>query len=227
MVEPDTSTYLIGAYETTDTHLQKENCSSETGSNDPYQFRQPKYYQHKTRARPLNLNQNEGSMSKRASSHTSKNSMDQQIYAQMGESGCLIEIKKDPKRFIERTNSCRLKETFSSLSSQKRPATRKNTQREAENDEEIRLFLEAEKEAQEAYLKEPVRPDDIRGTDYTEKSNLANVLNNQLINRQTRSEQKERSNDLHFTYIDPPIDESDSIDYRLNLLSNFNKNVKK
>lgn len=67
---------------------------------------------------------------------------------------------------------------------------RKSTLKCSENNDDIDAFLQAEKEAQEAYLQQPLKIDELPIADSQEKNNLVNVLNNQLINRQTQSEKK-------------------------------------
>lgn len=55
----NSSGYAIGSYETHDTNYRSKHANSETGSNDPYQFRRPKYYEHKPKGRTLSKGTND------------------------------------------------------------------------------------------------------------------------------------------------------------------------
>ena len=57
-------------------------------------------------------------------------------------------------------------------------------------EDDIHLFLETEREAQKAYLQKPDWIQDIKKSESVERKNLLNVLNNQIINKQTKSEIK-------------------------------------
>lgn len=139
----NSSGYAIGSYETHDTNYISKHANSETGSNDPYQFRRHKYYEHKPKGRTL-----------------SKGTNDIKNYS-------IIRDKHATKTF---NSSCKIKS------------------HDFEDDD--LLFLEAEKKAQEAYLVKPVRIEEIKGNEGVEKRNLLNVLNNQIINKQIKSESK-------------------------------------
>lgn len=60
-------------------------------------------------------------------------------------------------------------------------------------DEDIDLFLEDERLAQQEFLEEPIKIEDIKGNNNLDKSNLTNVLNNQLINKKILSGKKNNS----------------------------------
>lgn len=96
-----------------------------------------------------------------------------------------------PKHTMHRTNSCISNRSVNSLKQNKLLLKRASTKNVCPEDEEdMRLFLETEREVQEAYLDEPVRIEDLRGGDVIERTNLINVLNNQLINKKSQSEKK-------------------------------------
>ena len=50
--------------------------------------------------------------------------------------------------------------------------------------------MEAERQAQEAFLDDPIRLKEFRGTNSIEINNLMNVINNELINKKTWSLKK-------------------------------------
>jgi hypothetical protein len=132
----------MGGYETHDTICRSKQATSEAGSNDPYQFLRPKYYQHKPKVRTL--------------------------------SGAFIDTK-----------SCSVGENKTNITS---GFKKEDVEHVFEDD--IHLFLEIEREAQKAYLQKPDWVQDIKNSESVERKNLLNVLNNQIINKQTKSEIK-------------------------------------
>ena len=68
----------------------------------------------------------------------------------------------------------------------KRRPTESKTAKFNDGDEDLSLFLDAEREAQEAYLTKPLRLDN--NEECPHKKNLMNVLNNEIINKQVESE---------------------------------------
>jgi hypothetical protein len=130
----------MGGYETHDTNCRSKQATSEVGSNDPYQFLRPKYYQHKPKVR----------------THSS--------------------AFLDTKNYSVGENKTNIDSGFK----------KENMEQAFEDD--IHLFLEIEREAQNAYLQKPDWIQDIKKCESVERKNLLNVLNNQIINKQTKSE---------------------------------------
>lgn len=59
----------------------------------------------------------------------------------------------------------------------------------SDNEEDIH-FLEAERQAQEAFLDDPIKLFDLRSNNNTELKNLMNVINNEIINKKTINTKK-------------------------------------
>jgi hypothetical protein len=163
------STVANRSYETRDSNYQSKNTSSEGG--DPYQVRRPKYYQHK----PRNFSKGNSRREQVVSGSHRKI----RLYESRGESeGTHLDRKAD--------RGSSTKSRIYVLSSTKKNL-KKLASQELEDDDELKLFLDAEREAQEAYLPQQVKGGQKKEKDCPEKKNLMNVLNNQLINQQSKS----------------------------------------
>jgi hypothetical protein len=183
----DQSSYVIANYDTYHTNFIKENANSDTGSNDPYQIARPTYYDHKVKARNSSTHlQKEPWMA----SKLDKLNLNEELYSWNTPTGRnnMQEFSKIGRVF-KRTNSCRSNNGVNQIHSNSKD--QKNTMKLGnDSDEEMKSFLEAEREAQEVYLTQSVKIIQVHPIS-TNVKNFRNVLNNQMIiNWRTNSDSK-------------------------------------
>jgi len=150
-------------------------------SVDPYQFIQNKKAINRRDEEKENYNSY-----KRENSGFYHSENNRELYYRQGstENKWKDSVKK-PRKFIQRTNSWRSSNKLFSISKRSNSARKQllmyNNQEET--DDEVKLFLEFERKAQQEYLDDRLDFGNLRGHDDLEKRNLTNVLNNELINK--------------------------------------------
>ena len=109
-------------------------------------------------------------------------------------------VEQRPSKVMHRTRSFKSNHSIKTMNRRRNCSKNSSALKlDTENEEDLHLFLEDERRAQQEFLDEPIKIDDLIGS-HIDKSNLTNVLNNHLINKKAFSAKKSNSSKLNYTF---------------------------
>ena len=183
----------------------KESSNSETTSNDPYLFN--KQLSIWKIVRPgvsfiIREKENQKQLVRRKkSTYSNWNSDDNDLYFKKTDWD--YKNTKPLEGSIKSNFRCRTNRSCSNFNAALISSRKSSSNKLAsDNEEDINLFLEAERQAQEAFLDEPFRLNELRTKNNAEINNLMNVINNELINKKTINAKRTNGIPFHLCFYD-------------------------